>query len=46
MIPSDEQIREPRPAEFEDFYRTLSVGDERGVSSVTAESATIPGWFW
>jgi hypothetical protein len=31
LIPSDRDIREPRPAEFEDFYRTLSVGDERGV---------------
>ena len=29
LIPSDGEIREPRPAEFEDFYRTLSVGDEK-----------------
>ena len=36
LIPSDGEIREPRPAEIEDFYRTMSVGDERGVSSVTA----------
>src|SRR5215216_3340839 len=38
LLPSDGSLVEPRPAEFEDFYRTLSVGDERGVSSVTATS--------
>ena len=38
LIPSDEEIREPRFAEFEDFYHTLSVGYERGVSSVTTTS--------
>ena len=37
-IPSDGEIREPRPEEFEDFHCTLLVGDERGVSSVTATS--------
>ena len=42
LIPSYGEIREPRPAEFEDFYRTLSVGDERGVSSVTATSLQFP----
>ena len=42
LIPSDGEIREPRPAEFEDFYHTLSVGDERGVSSVTATSLQFP----
>jgi hypothetical protein len=42
LIPSGGEIREPRPAEFEDFYRTLSVGDERGVSSVTATSLQFP----
>ena len=38
LTPSDGEIREPRPAEFECFYHTLLVGDERGVSSVTATS--------
>jgi hypothetical protein len=42
LIPSDGEIREPRPAEFEGFYRTLSVGDERGVWSVTATSLRFP----
>ena len=32
MITSDGGLAEPRPAEFEAFYRTLTVGDERGVS--------------
>ena len=43
LIPSDGEIREPRPAEFEDFYHTLSVGDERGVSSVTTTSLLLLG---
>ena len=38
MIPSDGSLVEPRPAEFDGFYRTLTVGDERGVSSVTPTS--------
>ena len=38
LIPSGGEIREPRPVDFQDFYHTLSVGDERGVSSVTATS--------
>ena len=42
LIPSDGEIRESGLAEFEDFYRTLSVGDERGVSSVTATSLQFP----
>jgi len=42
LIPFDGEIKEPRPAEFEDFYRTLSVGDERWVSSVTATSLQFP----
>ena len=42
MIPSDGELREPRPIEFEDFYRTLIVGDERGVSSATATSLQFP----
>ena len=36
MIPSDGSLVEPRPAEFEAFYHTLTVGDERGVSAITA----------
>ena len=35
-IPPDGSLAEPRPAEFEAFYRTLTVGDERGVSATTA----------
>src|SRR5215216_6718564 len=42
MIPSDGSLVEPRPAEFDGFYRTLTVGDERGVSSVTATSLHFP----
>jgi hypothetical protein len=42
LIPSDGEIREPIPAEFDGFYRTLTVGDERGVSSVTATSLQFP----
>jgi hypothetical protein len=42
LIPSDGEIREPRPPEFEEFYRTLTVGDERGVSSVTSASLHFP----
>ena len=38
MIPSDGSLAEPRPAGFEDFYHTLTVGDERGVSATTADS--------
>ena len=41
LIPSDGEIREPRPAEFEEFHHTLSVGDERGVSSVAATSFAV-----
>ena len=36
MIPSDGSLAEPRSAEFEAFYRTLTMGDERGVSAITA----------
>ena len=35
MIPSDGSLAEPRPAEFEDFCRTLIVGDERRVSAIS-----------
>ena len=38
MLPSDGSLVEPKPAEFDGFYRTLTVGDERGVSSTTAVS--------
>ena len=38
MLPSDGDLVEPKPSEFEDFYHTLIVGDERGVSSTTAVS--------
>ena len=42
LLPSDGSLVEPRPAKFEGFYHTLSVGDERGVSSVTATSLQFP----
>ena len=42
MIPSDGSLAKPRPAGFEDFYRTLTVGDERGVSAITAASLDFP----
>ena len=42
MIPSDGSSAEPRPVEFEAFYRTLMVGDESGVSAVTATSIHFP----
>ena len=42
LVPSDGSLAEPRPAGFEDFYRTLTVGDERGVSSTTASSIHFP----
>ena len=42
MLPFDGSLVEPRPAEFDGFYRTLSVGDERGVSGVTATSLHFP----
>ena len=42
MIPSDGSLAEPRPAEFDAFYRTLTVGDERGVSAITADGLHFP----
>ena len=42
MIPSDGSLAEPRPAKFEAFYRTLTVGDERGVSAITAAGLHFP----
>src|SRR3990170_7942601 len=42
LIPSQGSLAEPRPADFKGFYRTLSIGDERGVSSVTATSLHFP----
>ena len=42
MIPSDGSLVEPLPAEFEAFYRTLTVGDERGVSGIIAIGLHFP----
>ena len=42
LLPSNGSLLEPRPAEFDGFYRTLTVGDERGVSGVTATSLHFP----
>ena len=42
MIASDGSLAEPRPAEFEAFYRTLAVGDERGVSTITTAGLHFP----
>ena len=42
LIPFDRSLAEPRPAGFEDLYRTLIVGDERGVSATTAASIHFP----
>ena len=41
-IPSDGSLAEPRLAWFEAFYRTLTVGDERGVSATTAACLHFP----
>ena len=42
LIPSDGDLREPRPSEFEDFLLTLTMGEDRGVSSATATSLQFP----
>ena len=42
LIPYDGSLAEPRLAEFETFYRTLTVGDERGVSAITAAGLHFP----
>jgi hypothetical protein len=42
LIPFDGDLREPRPAGFEEFYSTLSVGDPRGVSIATPPSLHFP----
>ena len=42
MIPFDGCLAEPRLAGFEAFYRTLTVGDERGVSATTAVGLHFP----
>ena len=42
MIPSDGSLAEPRSVGFEDFYHTLTVGDERGVSATTAAGLHFP----
>ena len=39
---SDGSLVEPRLAEFEAFYRTLTVEDERGVSAITAAGLHFP----
>ena len=35
-------MAEPRLAKFEAFYRTLTVGDQRGVSAITAAGLHFP----
>ena len=42
MLPSDGGLVEPRPSEFNGFYHTLTVGDDRGVSSITAAGLHFP----
>lgn len=42
LIPYDGGLREPRPAEFEDFLLTFTVGEERGVSKATTTSLQFP----
>ena len=41
MMPSDGNLADTRPAGFEDFYCTLTVGDERGVSATTLLAYTF-----
>ena len=38
LIPSDGELREPKPTEFEDFRLTLTEGEGRGVSKATSTS--------
>ena len=42
LIPSDGDLREPRPEVFEDFLRTLTVGEFRGVSKAHVTSLHFP----
>ena len=42
LIPSDGELREPRPKEFEGFLRTITMGEERGVSKAGATSLQFP----
>ena len=42
MLPTYGGLVEPRPSEFDVFYLTLLVGDERGVSGTTAASLQFP----
>ena len=42
MILSDGSLAKPRPTEFEDFCRTLKVGDERRVSAITVGGLHFP----
>ena len=46
MIPFDGCLAEPRPAGFEAFYRTLTVGDERGVLAITAAGLHFPAFHY
>ena len=42
LIPSDGSMAEPRLAGFEAFYRTLTMGDERGVLATTTADLHFP----
>jgi hypothetical protein len=42
LIPSNGDLREPQPEEFEDFLRTLTVGEFRGVSKARVTSLHFP----
>ena len=42
MLPFDGDLVDPRPSEFDGFYRTLTVGDERGVLGTTTVSLPFP----
>jgi hypothetical protein len=42
MIPSEGELREPRPDEFKDFLLTLTMGESRGVSKARVTSLHLP----
>jgi hypothetical protein len=42
LIPSDGDLREPRPEEFDGFLRTLTVGEFRGMSKARVTSLHFP----
>jgi len=46
MIPYDGSLAEARLAKFEAFYHTLTVGDERGVSAITAAGLHFPAFHY